>query len=111
LYAGFFDRSGTTPFSRLKILPDRASILVEGVVKAVLREFRIKTGRYKGKPMIKYQIEDIYGTETELTVWPSEYAKAKKYLLPGKPFKAECQVSEFNTVKTIMLRDFVKVQA
>jgi DNA polymerase III alpha subunit len=75
----------------------------------MLREFKIKSGRYAGQLMIKYSIMDIYGTETELTVWPSEYDKAKKYLNEGTPARAKCQISEFNSVKTIMLREIEKV--
>ena len=44
-----------------------------------------------------------------MTVWPSEYDKAKKYLNEGTPARAKCQISEFNSVKTIMLREIEKV--
>jgi len=109
LYPGFFTGVGATPIGRLKILPDRHEIIVEFLVEAKLREFKIKSGRYTGQPMIKYRVSDAASIETELTVWPSEYKIAKKLLQPGRPVRAICQVSEFNGVKTLMLRHIEKV--
>jgi DNA polymerase-3 subunit alpha len=108
LFPGFFTNTATL-FSKLKILPDRENIITEFVVKSLLREFKIKTGKYSGQLMIKYRVADIMGTEAELTVWPTEYDKAKKFLVEGYPVRAECQISDFNGQKTIMLREIEKV--
>jgi DNA polymerase-3 subunit alpha len=104
LFPGFFSESGTTPIARLRSLPDRHNIVVEFVVRSLLREFKIKNGKYKGQPMIKYKVEDMFGSETELTVWPSSYESAKKVMREGRPIRAQCQVSDFNGTKTLMLR-------
>jgi len=109
LFPGFFTGYNVTPISRLRMLPDRQQIVVEVLIKAFLREFNIKTGKYRGLPMAKYLVEDTIGTETELTVWPDQYANAKKMLKVGRPIRAICQVSEFNGVKSLMLREIEKV--
>jgi len=109
LYPGFFTGYNSTPIARLKFLPDRHNIVVEFLVKAFLREYKIKKGKYTGQPMIKYRVEDAFGAETELTVWPTEYKDAKKLMKEGRPIRAQCQVSEFNGAKTLMLRSIEKV--
>lgn len=109
LFPGFFTGYNVTPISRLKTLPDRQQVVVEVLIKAFLREFNIKTGKYKGAPMAKYLVEDPMGTETELTVWPDQYKNAKKMFTVGRPVRAICQVSEFNGVKSLMLRGVEKV--
>ena len=109
MFPGFFTGYRATPISRLKTLPDRHNIAVEFIVMSLLREFKIKSGRYMGQKMIKYRVSDIWGAETELTVWPTEYETAKKFMLEGRPVRAQCQVSEFNNVKTLMLRSIEKV--
>jgi DNA polymerase III alpha subunit len=109
LFPGFFTGYNATPISRLKVLPDRHQIVVEIIIKAFLREFKIKAGRYKGQIMIKYLVEDVMGTETELTVWPDQYATAKKLITVGRPVRAVCQVSDFNGLKSLMLRELEKV--
>lgn len=108
LYPGFFTKMAT-PIEKLKILPDRENIISEFLVKSILREFKMKSGKYIGQMMIKYRVEDVYGNETELTVWPSEYENAKRKMLPGVPVRAACQVSEFNGQKTLMLRTIEKI--
>lgn len=109
LFPGFFIGYGTTPLSRIKRLPDRHHITVEVLVKSLLREFKIKKeGRNKGRSMIKYQVEDQFGAQTEMTVWPSQYSEAKKRLREGEPLRAKCQVSEWNGTKSIMLMDIEK---
>ncbi len=62
-----------------------------------------------GQIMMKYLVEDALGTETELTVWPDQYKMAKKAIGIGRPLRATCQVSDFNGVKTLMLRTLEKV--
>jgi len=113
LFPGFFtDDYHVTPLSRLKSLPDREHIFVEVLIKTKLREFKIKRGKYIGQPMIKYQVEDMYGTNSEMTVapfWPETFKKAKSKIKEGFPIKAKCQVSEFNGFKSIMLREITKV--
>jgi DNA-directed DNA polymerase III PolC len=108
LFPNFFSKQAV-PFKRLKIMPDRENIMAEFIVKDMLREFKIKTGRYTGQMMIKYRIEDAFGDENELTVWPTEYTNAKERIRIGYPARAECQISEFNGQKTLMLRAIKKV--
>lgn len=109
LYPGFFTNIGVSPISKLKSLPNRHKIIVEVIVKSFLREFKIKSGRYKGKKMAKYLVQDLYGSEVELTVWPSEYEMAKKKMTIGCPIRASCEVSDFNGAKTLMLKELQKV--
>jgi DNA polymerase-3 subunit alpha len=108
MYPGFFSGS-TPPFSKLKLYPDRDELVVEFVVKAKLREFKMKTGRNAGKFMIKYSVEDLFGSEIELTVWPTEYEQAKKKMVDGIPVRAICQISDFNGQRTLMLQKIEKV--
>jgi DNA polymerase-3 subunit alpha len=110
IYGGFFTGVNTTPLSRLKGLPNRHEIVVEVLVKTATREFTIrKDGRNKGRKMIKYSVEDIEGTVTELTVWPDQYEMAKRRLGDGIPIRAQCQVSDFNGQKTLMLMKFQEI--
>lgn len=110
IYGGFFTGIGATPLSRLKVLPNRYEIVVEVLVKAATREFAIrKEGRNKGRKMAKYSVEDIEGTVTELTVWPDQYEMAKRLLVPGVPIRAQCQVSDWNGQKTLMLMKFQEI--
>lgn len=111
LFPGFFTGYNAVPLSRLKKLPDRQEVSVEVLIKSVFREFKIKKpGKYYGKMMIKYFVEDMYGSENELTVWPTEYDRMKKLVgSGGLPIRALCQVSEFNGNKTLMLRELIEV--
>lgn len=111
LYPNFFTNYNMTALSNIKRLPDRHEITVEVLAKSIIREFKIKKeGRNKGKTMVKYHIEDIYGAQSELTVWPSEYDKVKKLVGDGgKPIRAKCQVSDFNGSKTLMLMELQQV--
>jgi hypothetical protein len=54
-------------------------------------------------------VEDIEGTATELTVWPDQYEMAKRRLSDGVPIRAQCQVSDFNGQKTLMLMKFQEI--
>lgn len=111
MYNNFF--TGHHPvvqLDRIKGMPDRAHLVVEVLVKTAIREFTIKKkGRNFGKKMIKYNVEDINGIATELTVWPAQYALAKRLLKDGTPIRAHCQVSDFNGQKTLMLMSFQSV--
>jgi DNA polymerase-3 subunit alpha len=111
LFPGFFTGYNSVPLSKLKKLPDRHEVAVEVLIKSIFREFKIKKpGRYYGKTMIKYFVEDMYGSENELTVWPTEYDRMKKLVGEGGiPIRALCQVSEFNGNKTLMLRELIAV--
>jgi DNA polymerase-3 subunit alpha len=109
MFPGFFTNIGVTPISRLSILPDRQELVVELIIKMKLREFKIKSGKYKGQLMIKYRVMDVFGTETELTIWPSKYDEAKKLLKDGMPVRAYAQNSIFNGEATLMLREIEKI--
>ena len=111
LFPGFFTGYNVVPLAKLKTLPNRHEIAVEVLIKSVFREFKIrKPGKYFGKMMIKYFVEDLYGSENELTVWPTEYERVKKIVGEGGiPIRALCQISEFNGNKTLMLRELMAV--
>jgi len=109
LFPRFFTNSGITMISKLKVLPNRHRIVVEVIVKSFLREFKIKEGKYAGHKMAKYLVQDTMDSEVELTVWPSEYAEAKRRMAIGKPIRATCEVSDFNGGKTLMLKELQKV--
>ena len=110
IYGGFFTGIGTTPLARLKALPNRYEIVVEVLVKAATREFTIKKeGRNKGRKMAKYSVEDIEGTVTELTVWPDQYEMAKRRIGENVPIRAQCQISDWNGQKTLMLMRFQEI--
>lgn len=110
IYGGFFTGINVTPLARLKQLPNRHEIVVEVLVREATREFTIrKEGRNKGRKMIKYNVEDIDGIVTELTVWPDQYEMAKRLLKDDTPIRAQCQISDFNGQKTLMLMKFQDV--
>lgn len=109
LYPNFFIKSGVTPLSRIKRMPDRHEITTEVVIKAILRDFKIKNGRNAGRSMLKYQVEDLNGTQSEMTVWPDYYEFAKKYLVSGSPLRAKCQINEYNGTKSLVLQKVIKL--
>jgi DNA polymerase-3 subunit alpha len=108
LFPGFFTNSGITLISKLKTLPNRYNILVEVIIKSFLREFKIKNGKYAGRTMAKYLVQDVMGADVELTIWPSQYAEIKEKLVIGRPIRAVCEVSDFNGAKTLMLKELQK---
>lgn len=103
LFPNFFNGYGTTPIARVKTLPSGYKIVVEVIVKSLLREFKIKKGKSAGKKMAKYVIEDIDNTETELTIWPEDYERYKKVLSIGQPVRISCVVNEYNGTKSLIL--------
>lgn len=111
MFPRFFTNNMITPLEKLRILPDRYEITVEVFVQAKLREFKIKKeGKYAGQTMMKYRVNDLDGVETELTVWPSEVKKFKDLVGDGGiPIRALCQVSNYNGINTLMLRELEKV--
>lgn len=112
LFPKFFTGIQTTPLSNLRILPDRHEIIVEVLVQAKIREFKIKkeNSKYLGQIMMKYRVVDINGIETELTIWPSETKNFKKLIGDGGiPIRAKCQVSNYNGTNTLMLRELQRV--
>jgi DNA polymerase III alpha subunit len=109
LFPGFFTGVNATSVSDLKGLPNRHDINVEFLVLELLREFKIKKGRYSGQSMIKYRVSDAFGVEIELTVWPTEYNVAKQVMKPGSPIRARCQVSDYEGSRGIILRSIERV--
>lgn len=112
LFPGFFNSIDTVNLGRLKSFPDRHEIKVEVMVQKILREFKIKTGKYAGQMMIKYLVfdpKDPLNNLIELTVWPSEYERAKKMIKEGMPLKCIAQVSVFNQAHTLMLRKVERI--
>jgi DNA polymerase III alpha subunit len=109
MFPGFFTDVMVTYISRIKNLPNRQRIMVEVVVKSLLREFEIKSGKSAGKKMAKYLIEDKNGTETELTVWPSEYERVRDAIIVGRPMRAACEVNDFNDTKSLILLEIQQI--
>jgi DNA polymerase III alpha subunit/DNA-binding Xre family transcriptional regulator len=112
LFPRFFTNILVTPLANLKVLPDRHEIITEIIVQAKIKEFKIKkeNSRYVGQTMMKYRVVDVNGVETELTVWPSEVKQFKDLIgNGGVPIRAKCQVSNYNGVNTLMLRELLKV--
>lgn len=80
LYPGFFQQHGITPISHIRRMPDGAEIMTEGII-TLSREIKIKKeGRLKGKVMAKYQVEDVFGSQTEMTVWPDSMLTLEREL-------------------------------
>jgi len=109
LFPNFFTKNNITYISRLKNLPNRHVILIEVIIKAFLREFKIKNGRSAGKLMGKYLIEDVMGSDVELTLWPEDYAKYKNHMKIGKPARISCEVSDYNGTKTLILKEVINI--
>lgn len=110
LYNGFFIGYNITPLSKIAFLPNKHNVNVEILVKSVIKEITIKKpGKNKGKKMLKYLVEDIEGASTELTIWPTQYAIAKKYISDKTPIRAQCQVSDFNGQKSLSIVAFQEI--
>lgn len=109
LYPGFFLEYGVTPLSRIRRMPARADVIVEVIIKSHIRNFQIKKdGRLKNKWMAKYQVEDVHGTQMEMTIWPDLFKEAIEQFQNDVPLRALCRVSEFEGSKSLMLAKIEK---
>ena len=104
MYEGFFSNSSIV--TKLNRIPEKQKgdkVRIEGILKSLIKEFKIKNGKNIGKKFAKYQIEDLDGNSTGLTIWAGDYAKLKGYLIEGSPFKAICKVNEYLGQKDLSL--------
>lgn len=108
LYPNFFIRQDNYSLSSLRSLPSGSSIMLECIVKSLSREIRLKSGKNRGKVMGKYNIEDLFGNSSELTVWPDDYSKIKEVFVDGIPIKIVGTINEYNGSKSVILN---KVQS
>jgi len=109
IFPNFFTKQSSASLKNLKQLPDKHSVFVEVMVKELNREIRLKSGKNRGKLMLKYTLEDIYGNEVDLTVWPDDYKRAKLYLKEGRPVKINASVNEYNGSKGLILQKICEV--
>jgi len=110
IFKGFFKGgSDTFKFKDIKFMKVKARVKVEGIVKALSKEFKIKNGKNIGKKFGKYLIEDLEGNTTGLTLWAEDYEKYVTTLKDGIPFKAICEVGEYMDEKSLNLVEMMEV--
>ena len=105
VFEGFFRKGHymVTPLSRLDQCAVNSKIKIEVILNSKLKELRIKRGPRKGRKFAKYIVEDIYGSTTELTVWPDEYDRFRDTFKEGIPIKAICKVGEYLGQRSLSL--------
>jgi DNA polymerase-3 subunit alpha len=105
VFEGFFrkDHYMVTPLSRLSQCPVNSKIKIEVILNSKIKELKIKKGARAGRKFAKYIVEDIYGTTTELTVWPDEYDRFRDAFRDGIPIKAICKVGEYMGQRSLSL--------
>ena len=104
MYEGFFTNSSIV--TKLSKIPEKNKgdkVRVEGILKSLIKEFKIKNGKNIGKKFAKYQIEDLDGNSSSITIWAGDYSRLKGYLIEGSPFKAICKVNEYLGQKDLSL--------
>ena len=110
IYQGFFKGgSDTMKFSDLKLLKVGSRVKVEGIVKTLSKEFKIKQGKNIGRKFGKYLIEDLQGNTTGLTLWTEDYEKYVTLFRDGIPFKAICQVGEYMDERSLNLAEMLEI--
>ena len=110
IFKGFFKGgSDTMKFKDLKSYKVGARVKVEGIIKTLSKEFKIKNGKNIGKKFGKYLVEDLQGDTTGLTLWAEDYEKYVSYLQDGIPFKAICQVGEYMEEKSLNLVEMLEI--
>lgn len=110
IFKGFFKGgSETLKFSDIKSLKTGAMIKVEGIVKTMMKEFKIKQGPKTGRKFAKYLVEDLEGNTTGLTMWTEHYEKFGSKFKDGTPFKAICKVGEYMDEKSLNLEEVLEV--
>lgn len=105
----FSDSSMVTRLNQVQHLDKNKSIRVEGVIKSLMKEFKIKNGKNIGKKFGKYLVEDKWGNTSEMTLWTNDYEKYKSMLIDGIPFKAICSVNEYMGKKDLSLKNFERI--
>lgn len=110
IFQGFFKGgSDTMKFSDLKLLKVGSRVKVEGIVKTLSKEFKIKQGKNIGRKFGKYLIEDLQGNTTGLTLWTEDYEKYVTLFRDGIPFKAICQVGEYMDERSLNLAEMLEI--
>ena len=110
IFKGFFKGgSDTFKFKDIKFMKVKSRVKVEGIVKALSKEFKIKNGKNIGKKFGKYLIEDLEGNTIGLTLWADDYEKYVTTLKDGIPFKAICEVGEYMEEKSLNLVEMMEV--
>jgi DNA polymerase-3 subunit alpha len=77
-YRDFFDGQ-STPISKIRDMDNKTTIAnIKGVVKDIF-EFRVKkeTSKYLGQGMIKARIEDEFGDQIGITIFPDKWKETK----------------------------------
>lgn len=104
MYDGFFSKSSiVTKLNEISSRQSGDKVRVEGILKSLIKEFKIKNGSNIGKKFGKYQIEDLDGNSIGLTIWAGDYERLKGYMVEGSPFKAICKVNEYLGQKDLSL--------
>ena len=104
VYNGYFSNSSLiTKISEIPNLEANKKIRVEGLIKSLIKEFKIKNGNNIGKKFGKYLIEDLDGNSIGMTIWADQYEKLKNLIIDGSPFKAICKISEYLGQKDLAL--------
>jgi DNA polymerase III alpha subunit len=110
IFKGFFKvGSDTLKFKNIKDLNAGARVKVEGIIKTLSKEFKIKNGPKTGRKFAKYLIEDLTGETTSLTVWTEDYEKYMTQMKDGIPFKAICQVGVYMEEKSLNLVELLEI--
>ena len=109
-FKGFFSKSSiVTRLCDVKSYEKGRSIRVEGIIKSLIKEFKIKNGKNTGRKFGKYLIEDIWGNTIGMTLWTEDYEKYKSSLIDGIPFKAICSINEYMDEKDLSLKTMEKI--
>jgi len=105
VFGSFFRRGSSivTPLSKVPSLEVKEKVKIEVIVKALIKEFKIKNGKNVGRRFAKYLVEDIHGDTIGMTVWADDYERYRTILKDGVPLKAICRVNEFMGKKDLAL--------
>lgn len=80
IYSQFFNDSETTPLLKVKKMNDRDKLKsVKGEIKDFV-ELKVKKeeSKYYGKVMVKALIEDMYGEQCYMTIFPDKWEEVQK---------------------------------
>ena len=105
VFPGFFrkDHYSVTQLSKLDKLDLDSRIKIEVIVNSKIKEFTIKKGRNRGKKFAKYNVEDVFGITTELTIWSDQYDKYRDWFKDGVPIRAICKVGEYMDQRSLSM--------
>jgi len=104
IFPGFF-KGGIygQSFVRIAKSPDGVNFNMEGLIVSI-REIAIKKpGRNLGKLMAKLNVENLRGETVDVTLWPQDYSKFKRFLGVGIPIRGLFKVNEYNGSKSLVM--------